>query len=248
MKDFDFDMTASFVYYKPYEEPPDSCTHIDVRLLSNYIWKEMRTNIKSQETKQIKDKLDSIGSRSFWDNLHRAINPIKNIKDSVEDIIAFVSAAILWKDLVKAKAKWDHKPKIDETFGRWSCNKEEDLPLKFYFDLWSNIHYGYVGRYVGFSEWTLLNGAGVAQIGDNNKDLTSLETWKEYLKNRGVDWFDGDIFGGFDDASDQQAIKIGCRLYDQYKAAISPRRILDEIDKTYESGKPISIEKCEQHL
>lgn len=35
------------------------------------------------------------------------------------------------------------------------------------YDIWSNIHYGFVGRFVGFTEFELINGAGYAQICDN---------------------------------------------------------------------------------
>jgi hypothetical protein len=37
----------------------------------------------------------------------------------------------------------------------------------YYYDVWSNVHYGYVGRAAGFSTSTLRDGAGLEQIGSN---------------------------------------------------------------------------------
>ena len=37
----------------------------------------------------------------------------------------------------------------------------------YYFDIWSNIHYGYVGTASGFCRDKLIDGAGVAQIGSD---------------------------------------------------------------------------------
>ena len=45
----------------------------------------------------------------------------------------------------------------------WHKYKDYD----YYYDVWSNIHYGYVGLSVGFDEKTLLGGADLAQVIDS---------------------------------------------------------------------------------
>ncbi|WP_449018615.1 polymorphic toxin type 44 domain-containing protein [Prevotella sp.] len=50
----------------------------------------------------------------------------------------------------------------------------------FFYDLWSNIHYGFIGKAVGFTEWELTAGAGAVQLKDNNR---SWGAWvSQYLK------------------------------------------------------------------
>ena len=204
--------------------------HFDVKILAEYIQEEMVTNMNSQECLTIKKY-----NYDFW--YGSPLDIIKNKK----------MAYRLWKDLVAAGKIWDHKAEIFDDYGEWSCNKDKTKPLKYGFDIWSNIHYGFVGKHAGFLELELLNGAGYAQIGDNNKSLKSWETWKEYLKSRTVDLGDADFLGGFDDPKDQQAIKIGFRLYDNHKDALTIEHIIDELNSVYEKKKPINILECEEH-
>jgi len=77
-----------------------------------------------------------------------------------------------------------------------------------------NIHYGFIGKAVGFTEWELTAGAGVAQLRDNNRNLGA---WvSQYILNRIRELWDADFLAAFDDASDNEAIKIGFRLYNRY--------------------------------
>lgn len=113
---------------------------------------------------------------------------------------------------------------------------------------WSNIHYGFVGRFVGFTEFELVNGAGYAQLGDNKRP--TVQWINQYVKNRLVDFGDADILGGFDDAEDTQAIKIGFSLYNKFGQAphvMKPCDIINEIMFFYHNNKPLHVEKCEYH-
>ncbi|MFB7225564.1 polymorphic toxin type 44 domain-containing protein [Streptomyces sp. NPDC056227] len=60
---------------------------------------------------------------------------------------------------------WDHKPILREKYGL-SLEYEEDLHLKIpgkdatlFYDAWSNIHYGFLGRAAGFTGKQLHAGA-----------------------------------------------------------------------------------------
>jgi Bacterial toxin 44 len=88
---------------------------------------------------------------------------------------------------------WDYKPDIlKEGWGYGQLidfapiGKKESV--SFFYDIWSNIHYGYVGRAAGFSESELLSGADRANI-----------------------WTSGSIDG----VSDKTAIRIGIDLYNE---------------------------------
>lgn len=53
------------------------------------------------------------------------------------------AAMALWTERVGQNRPWDHKVAIAHRFGRvWHKHGEVD----YYYDIWSNIHYGYVGR------------------------------------------------------------------------------------------------------
>lgn len=65
-----------------------------------------------------------------------------------------------------------------------------------------------------------------------------------------VDIGDADILGGFDDAEDTQAIKVGFSLYNKFgKAAfaLTSQDIINEILSFYYNDKPIHVAKCEYH-
>jgi RHS repeat-associated protein len=116
---------------------------------------------------------------------------------------------------------WDHKPilyprdpqqqspvpEIPERKG-WSTVGSS----LYLFDIWSNIHYGYVGRASGFSQSELTGGAGIEQIGS---DLVSKAPPH---RSPGADnWL-----ASWDHPSDNEAIRIGIRLWDQYGLAVKP--------------------------
>jgi hypothetical protein len=56
---------------------------------------------------------------------------------------------------------WDHKPRIGPVWGQ--KNRLGDSAKVYYYDIWSNIHFGYVGRAAGFSLDELLGGSNAQQ-------------------------------------------------------------------------------------
>lgn len=83
-----------------------------------------------------------------------------------------IAALMSWGLLVRQDGEWDHKPKIAKRFNsanptglqHWHLYTDNIL---YYYDVWSNLHYGYVGNACGFSDSVLLDGAGLEQIGSN---------------------------------------------------------------------------------
>ena len=120
-------------------------------------------------------------------------------------------------------------------------------PLQFSYDLWSNIHYGFIGAYAGFTEVELLVGAGVAQVFDNSPE--QLEGNAE-VNRRIYDALSNRLGAENDDPSDQQAILIGIRLYSEFKnrmSSLSSNDILRAVYWLYKQGLPISVKKCDNH-
>lgn len=73
-----------------------------------------------------------------------------------------VAAMSMWAGLVcQDYCKWDHKGPIREMFGMDLGDLDSlmfDIPgtdLRINYDIWSNIHYGYVGSAAGFDRGTL---------------------------------------------------------------------------------------------
>lgn len=111
-----------------------------------------------------------------------------------------VRALIDFADIIGYGKPWDHKKYINDNYGSWQA--DDTAGVEWYFDIWSNIHYGYVGRACGFSNSILLNAAGIAQaLGSQIPD----GYWSRRLETLG----DADVFRALDDPSDQQASRIG---------------------------------------
>ncbi len=116
------------------------------------------------------------------------IQPIKSALNNGNDIFA----RILWFNLVAKDHKWDHKPLLGKKLGLktppdyWFPIRGDD-EHEWYYDIWSNIHYGFVGRAAGFDAKTLQDYAasGYAETGTNDEsDVLSvqigIDLWDEY--------------------------------------------------------------------
>jgi hypothetical protein len=103
-------------------------------------------------------------------------------------------ALMLWKAKVGTDCHWDHKPKIRGRSDFWSRSTGSAEwhvygTMAYNFDCWSNIHFGYVGTAVGFSETVLLDGAGVAQFVDDLRKVSSgrKELGRGFCRDVGID-------------------------------------------------------------
>ncbi len=113
-----------------------------------------------------------------------------------------------WIEMVDTGHPWDHKPKISSLFRYCSVERftrkgnlskshfHKYKNFDYFYDIWSNIHYGYVGRFCGISEQFLLLGSNLQQL------YANLTSWK--------------FFSG-DDSADIISMKLGMRLYDEFK-------------------------------
>lgn len=117
-----------------------------------------------------------------------------------------------WIGLVQGGGPWDFKVEQirSKEQGGWGfTNLTEAMNLaglQVRRDTLANIHYGYVGRSLGYSRWFLEFGGGMAQIKSGNSKWNYWNSW-------------------FDDPVDNAAIRVGIDLYDQYTAQGKP---LDE--------------------
>ena len=131
----------------------------------------------------------------------------------------FGTAIGIWTERVAQNRPWDHKPIIKKLF-KTSAVKRVINPKTgtvgesqyhkykthdYFLDVWSNIHYGYVGMSSGFDESTLLDGAGLEQRGTNFlRGEVSVRTGNTGGQR---DW---------DNIADRETISLGISLFRKY--------------------------------
>ena len=221
----------------------DDCPKIHVQYIARYICDEIKKNVETSEVKLIR-AANILASNSTHRDPLRGEQP-----EVIPKIVGNLIAYMTWGYKVKSGAEWDHKKKIREMQKGivYSCDKSSLNPLQFSYDLWSNIHYGFIGAYAGFTEVELLVGAGVAQVFDNSPE--QLEGNAE-VNRRIYDALSNRLGAENDDPSDQQAILIGIRLYSEFKnrmSSLSSNDILRAVYRLYKQGLPISVKKCDNH-
>jgi hypothetical protein len=137
--------------------------------------------------------------------------------------LSYHSAALIaWGLKVRQNGDWDHKPKIAARFHPRVPGGLQHWHLYgstvYFYEVWSNIHYGYVGRAAGFSTATLLDGAGLEQVGS---DLARLN---RPTRSAGVSGL-----RAWDDPHDRAAITIGIDLYRRHPTRVGTQEILQAV-------------------
>lgn len=160
-------------------------------------------------------------------------------------------AFAIWAERVGQNRPWDHKPILAVKYDGVVYHKQGDYD--YFYDIWSNIHYGYVGRVGGLSESILLDGAGAEQIVSDTlrKAVEFLQKPKEERKlpgpNRSAD-IDG--LRAWDDAPDRISISIGIKLFSQNPTGgITAQMVMKEVLAVAPGawGKGIREHKCKQN-
>ncbi|MBD1895739.1 PA14 domain-containing protein [Coleofasciculus sp. FACHB-129] len=168
--------------------------------------------------------------------------------------LAKLIAYSIWADQVRAGGKWDHKKEIKARSDKKEWTIDGTTGRYYQFESWSNSHYGYVGRIAGFSEFELLQGAGLAQTLTNglsslvNKVINVVTALIGIKPNLGLlsDFSDvakqvfsavygsnpnANIFdpSSIDDPKDQSAIKDGFRLSSKYPSDVSKAQFINDL-------------------
>ena len=140
--------------------------------------------------------------KAKWYELFRAYGDQQIFNATVQQSgIAIAEAKARWFLQVRQDGPWDHKPVLRKMYGSMSAPPRPfgtlgrafhfpirgDLFHEFFYDIWSNIHYGYVGVRCGFDEQTLQEGAasGFPGAGGNDQgDVISvkigIDLWRSF--------------------------------------------------------------------
>lgn len=141
-----------------------------------------------------------------------------------------LAAYKMWAAQVGPGRAWDHKPMIKamlEQQGKFRGGWQRYAQYDYFYDIWSNIHYGYVGTAVGFSSDELLGGAGLAQaLSDAKRDIREKKGWPVMQRHPE----NGPWPNSADDVQDHISIQLGIDLYTSAKPdTLSAELLLSEI-------------------
>lgn len=227
---------------------PAACNHPDeMEPLANYIAGEMNRNILSPEVLKMQrlNHFDPGSPDSEPPLLTGTGGPSARSLNKYRDI---ATSWVIWASKVGPKMDWDHKPKLRKLFvGLYHKQGAYD----YFYDIWSNIHYGYVGIIGGMSERELLDGAGAAQFLSDG--ATKVQELREPEKERvhpgphatASPWY---APRSWDDVADRVSIQIGMKLAKQYPAGgVTAKMIMDEVVAVPPEswGDGIRVHKCE---
>ncbi len=135
---------------------------------------------------------------------------VQRIRDAIERGAGLKTITGLydWYNLVKTGGPYDHKGPIGDiiTGDNW-FTPIPGVPAEIRHDVWSNIHYGYVGRQAGIDDYILHTGANLADIKENGRTQPG----------------------------DQAAIQIGIDLADRYgPGELTTARVTEAIMRDYD--------------
>lgn len=209
------------------------CTHKDGAIdVAEYILNEIKTNVSGRIAEIIRHLIDEETLKLRYAEWEKLPFYAKIAPPPQPDLLA---AMTVWYQTVKTGSTWDHKPRIRDKFGFLGVARPLPPPgntpsksyyhkykqYDYFYDVWSNIHYGYVGLSVGFSQDLLLTGS----------------TWEQNMTPGALD---------DDTLDDVTSMKIGFDLYHQYgKRAekLTALNILNALDNTSVTQLPVSKQK-----
>jgi hypothetical protein len=233
----------TIVWFPESEIPPfyisycieKTCTHPDrMEELASYIAGEMNRNIHDPAVLDMRRliEFDPVAEEEQFARL----SPLAHL-DGPPNFSAIamtkkVAAATIWTKKVGQNQVWDHKPKLQKKYNGVVWHKQGKYA--YYYDIWSNIHYGFIGIIAGLSESVLLDGAGAEQIASDA--VRKVEEWWNKPKSQwqlpgphptASPWTQ---LRSWDDTADRVAISIGIRLATMHpNGGVTTKTIMDEV-------------------
>lgn len=199
----------------------------EITAIARFIAGEMNRNAHGEDARRIRELNEFSAEECIadWQDLpwwQQLLGP--GADECVRrELSCRIAALLAWAAKVRQDGDWDHKPIIRSRFTPRRQDAQQVWHLcgnvEFYYDIWSNIHYGYVGTACGFSRGVLLDGAGLEQIGST------------FLRDAEMPERSEDVSGlrAYDDPSDRASITIGIRLYEETPSGVTARQILQRV-------------------
>lgn len=223
---------------------PEGCTHPNMmERLARYIAEEMSSNIHHPSVLKMKELLSYDVAEETRKKMELPwFAQIGTTSPQAIGAANVATAMGLWTERVGQGRDWDHKPKIHAKFGGYY---HKQGMYDYFYDIWSNIHYGYVGRAAGLSESALSDGAGVEQIASDS--VRKVLDWKTRRGPHATEGVDG--MKAYDDVADRVSIGIGIQLYAELPTGgIVAQMIMDKVlaVKPEDWGEGVRVHDCTQ--
>jgi RHS repeat-associated protein len=167
----------------------------------SFIYSEMINNAKGSDANAMRN----------W--LNRAIDCNDISLDIAQRTGLLVTSFTKFFINVRPNGIWDHKPQLRNKLSI-TDKKGEYFPIRgddefeYFYDIWSNIHYGYVGASIGFANNDLQYFANLEQI------VPEDEKW-DWLREIAKD-----LFGQYD-PGDVISVDIGIQLWEKFGDTLS---------------------------
>lgn len=186
-----------------------------VQEAGRFMYGEMMKNLKGSDVAQLRELFRPPGL------LESALVPGAALGRAAAGYSQF--ADLVWPGHV-----WDHKPILSELTGKpatdWLFDAQSGKYVRT--DMWSNIHYGYIGAAVGIPSDNLTTGAAIAQ---NIPPIKNFIFDDEHPRPK---------LGG-DDERDQRAILLGIRLWQDYGDTMTEQQFMEAV--TQELGEECPV-------
>lgn len=212
---------------KPEEKPEQKvCKDPDMmEELATYIAGEINTNIHHPSVLKMKELLSYDVAEETRKQIELPWYAQVGATSPQAIGAANVAAAMaLWTERVGQGRKWDHKVALAEIYDGVVYHKQGDYD--YFYDIWSNIHYGYVGRAGGLSESALADGAGLEQIA--SEAARKVFNWKKRQWPDAAEGVDG--LRAYDDDQDRISIGIGIQLFAEHpNGGITAQMVMDKV-------------------
>ncbi|MFD4739014.1 polymorphic toxin type 44 domain-containing protein [Streptomyces virginiae] len=179
---------------------------MDGNVAETWIFEEMKRSAKSDTVGQIRSLLDKPEWYEFGRNYGSDIN----------------AALTMWGVKVAPGQDWDHKPQFQERYDLQTLDdyyfKQPGTNREVFYDIYSDVHYGYVGRAAGFDADTLIKGASLGET----------------------------LLTGDDDQGDQITMRVGMDLYDKYGDNLTEEQLrqgindaMDRMEQAQRNGENV---------
>jgi hypothetical protein len=215
----------------PITSNPKSALYLDeLTPIAEYMSREINLNLRSKEVRAMK-RLNNYPAY-YRANKDKMVELLGGWADSrlmefhVDHLVNYeakAAAMAIWTKMVAQDSTWDHKPIVRRCFQPRSPGGQDFHAWKdrrYFLDIWSNIHYGFVGAASGFGEKMLLDGAGLEQIVSDlvNRRLPRATGKREILR-----------FRNFDHKNDRVCVTLGMALFEKYPMGINAEQLMDSI-------------------
>lgn len=204
------------------------CLHRDQALeVAAWIVEEIQINVESADAQRIKQQnaYNAQEAMERWRREGESLNSVQRLARGMArpkflqiERLSHRAALASWALLVREGGVWDHKPdfhkggKKGDEFDSMGVSvypwHHKYQGYEYFYDIWSNIHYGYVGRYIGFSGDILLDGAGLAQY--------LVDRMKSDISPTDRSEVNGAGYRRFDDVTDHLSVNLGISLYERF--------------------------------